>query len=323
MGPKNIPSLYQKVMATEVFPDMIHHILEVYLDDLITWADNVNDLITNLQRIFDRLRKYNLTLNPEKCRFGMSEVEYVGHLINEHGITFSTNKKQLVSDFPKPEDLGTLKSFIGLTGYFRRHIKNFAELINPLNRLCEGYSKKKKGVRLEWTEETTQSFIATQEAIVNCQMLFYRDHSAPIRLYTDASDYGIGGYLCQVIDNVEQPIAFISKTLTRAEKKWSVYEKEAYAIFYALRKWERYLQGVKFTLFTHHRNLTFLDKDPSPKVQRWRIAVQEYNFDVAFIEGVKNVAADGFSRLCPENLSADQEQSRRRNDCYVLKFVSS
>ena len=121
----------------------------------------------------------------------------------------------------------------------------------------------------------------TQEAIVNCQMLFYRDHSAPIRLYTDASDYGIGGYLCQVIDNIEQPIAFISKTLTRAEKKWSVYEKEAYAIFYALRKWEHYLQGVKFTLFTDHRNLTFLEKDPSPKVQRWRIAVQEYDFDVA------------------------------------------
>jgi len=308
MGPKNIPSLYQKVMATEIFPDMIHHILEVYLDDLITWADNVNDLIKNLKSIFDRLRKYNLTLNPEKCRFGMSEVEYVGHLINEHGITFSNDKKQLVANFPKPETIGTLKSFIGLSSYFRRHIKNFAELIHPLNELCEGYNKKKKGLKLEWTEETTKSFIDTQEAIVNCQMLFYRDHSAPIRLYTDASDYGIGGYLCQVIDNIEQPIAFISKTLTRAEKKWSVYEKEAYAIFYALRKWEHYLQGVKFTLFTDHRNLTFLDKDPSPKVQRWRIAVQEYDFDVAFIEGVKNVAADGFSRLCPENLAADQEQ---------------
>jgi len=238
----------------------------------------------------------------------MSEVEYVGHLINEHGITFSNDKKSLVANFPKPENSGTLKSFIGLSGYFRRHIKNFAEIINPLNRLCEGYNKKKKGVRIEWTEEATQSFIATQEAILNCQMLFYRDHSAPVRLYTDASEYGIGGYLCQVIDNIEQPIAFISKTLTKAEKKWSVYEKEAYAIFYALRKWEHYLQGVKFTLFTDHRNLTFLEKDPSPKVQRWRIAVQEYDFDVAFIEGVKNVAADGFSRLCPESLPADQEQ---------------
>ena len=308
MGPKNIPSLYQKVMATEIFPDMIHRILEVYLDDLITWSKTLDELTKNLQLIFDRLRSYNLTLNPEKCRFGMSEVEYVGHLINEHGITFSNNKKALVADFPKPENIGTLKSFIGLGSYFRRHIRNFAEIIHPLNEMCEGYNKKKKGLKLEWNEVTSKAFTDTQEAIVNCQMLYYREPSAPLRLYTDASDYGIGGYLCQVIDNIEYPIAFISKTLSKAEKKWSVYEKEAYAIFYALRKWEHYLQGVKFTLFTDHRNLTFLEKDPSPKVQRWRIAVQEYDFDVAFIEGVKNVIADGFSRLCPEDLEVDLEQ---------------
>jgi hypothetical protein len=233
-------------------------------------------------------------------------VEYVGHLINEHGITFSEDKKTLVAEFPKPTDLGSLKSFIGVAGYFRRHIRNFAELVKPLNELCEGYSKKKKGMKLEWNETADKAYVDTQEAIVNCQMLFFRDHSAPIRLYTDASDYGIGGYLCQVIDNIEQPIDFISKTLSKAEKKWSVYEKEAYAIFYSLRKWEHYLQGLKFTLFTDHRNLTFLENDPSPKVQRWRIAVQEYDFDVAFIEGSKNVIADGgFSTLLCSLLALD------------------
>ena len=135
--------------------------------------------------------------------------------------------------------------------------------------------------------KASQAFIDTQNAIINCQMLHYRDDFASLRLYADASDYGIGGYLCQVIDNIEYPITFISKTLTKSEKKWNVYEKEGYAIFYALRKWEHYLQGVKFTLFTDHRNLIFLEKYPSPNVQRWRIAVQEYDFDVAFIEGVR------------------------------------
>ena len=311
MGPKNIPSLYQKAMVTEIFPGQIHKIIEVYLDDIITWSKTIEELVKNLTIVFERLRLFNVTLNPEKCRFGLSEVEYVGHLINEHGITFSEDKKTLVAEFPKPTDLGSLKSFIGVAGYFRRHIRNFAELVKPLNELCEGYSKKKKGIKLEWNETADKAYVDTQEAIVNCQMLFFRDHSAPIRLYTDASDYGIGGYLCQVIDNIEQPIAFISKTLSKAEKKWSVYEKEAYAIFYSLRKWEHYLQGLKFTLFTDHRNLTFLEKDPSPKVQRWRIAVQEYDFDVAFIEGSKNVIADGFSRLCPLDLDVDLEQPIR------------
>ena len=168
----------------------------------------------------------------------MTEVEYVGHLINELGLNFSKDKKALVANWERPTDKGGLKSFVGLAGYFRRHIRGYAELVHPLNELCEGYEKKKKGSKLEWDELSTKAFIDTQDAIVNCQTLFFRDHSAPLRVYTDASDYGIGAYLCQVIDNEEQPIAFISKTLSKAEKKWSVYEKEAFAIFYSLRKWD-------------------------------------------------------------------------------------
>ena len=88
-----------------------------------------------------------------------------------------------------------------------------------------------------------------QHAIVNCQPLYFRDPSAPVHLYTDASDYGIGEYLCQVADSVEYPVSFISKSLSKVEKSWSVYEKEAFAIFYALRKWEHFLRVIKFVLF--------------------------------------------------------------------------
>ena len=163
-------------------------------------------------------------------------------------------------------------------------------------------------MKLEWTDITTKPFHNTQQAIVGCQLLYYQHPSAPIRVYTDASHYGIGAYICQVAEEVqEQPIAFLSKTLSKAEKKWSVYEKEAYAIFYALRKWEHLLQDVKFTLYTDHKNLTYLNTDPSPKVQRWKIAVQEYDFDIAYVPGEENIVADGFSRLCPESLITEEE----------------
>ena len=152
MGPHNAPSLFQKAMATEIFPDLIHKILEIYLDDGITWADSIEELIENLKIIFKRLRKHNVTLNPEKCRFGMTEVEYVGHLINELGLNFSKDKKALVANWERPTDKGGLKSFVGLAGYFRRHIRGYAELVHPLNELCEGYEKKKKGSKLEWDE---------------------------------------------------------------------------------------------------------------------------------------------------------------------------
>jgi hypothetical protein len=311
MGPHNAPSLYQKAMATEVFPDLINMILQVYLDDIITWANSIVELIERLKIIFARLRRFNITLNPEKCRFGMAEVEYVGHLINKLGINFSKDKKDQIANWERPTDKGGLKSFLGLAGYFRRHIRGYAELVHPLQELVEDYEKRKKMAKLEWDEISSKAFTDTQDAIVNCQTLFFHDQSAPLRVYTDASDYGIGAYLCQVLDTFEQPIAFISKTLSKAEKKWSVYEKEAFAIFYSLRKWEHYLQGTKFTLFTDHKNLTYLNKDPSPKVMRWKVAVQEYDFDVAYIEGHKNVIADGFSRLCPKDLDAELEQPDR------------
>jgi hypothetical protein len=111
MGPHNAPSLYQKAMATEIFPDMIHHILEVYLDDIITWSTTFEGLLKNLETIFQRLREFNITLNPEKCRFGMSEVEYVGHVINAHGTKIFTRKETRDCSLIKPYSQKHKKSF--------------------------------------------------------------------------------------------------------------------------------------------------------------------------------------------------------------------
>ena len=105
----------------------------------------------------------------------------------------------------------------------------------------------------------------------------------------------------------EVPIEFISKTLTKPERKWSTYEKEAFAIFYALRKWETHLRDVKFTLFTDHRNLTFMAKDPNAKVTRWRLSVQDYDFDIAYLPGEDNIVADALSRLCPRENDLDNK----------------
>ena len=119
-------------------------------------------------------------------------------------------------------------------------------------------------------------------------------------MHTDASDYGIGAYFVfQVFDGSEQPIAFMSKTLSTEEIKWSTIEKECYAIVVALRKFEYLIRDKHFTLRTDHANLTYVNDPPSPKVRRWKIAIQEYDFDLDFIEGEKNIVADAFSRLLP------------------------
>jgi hypothetical protein len=195
-----------------------------------------------------------------------------------------------------------------MAGYFRKHIPYYVDKTERLNAILEGYVKKNSKMPIEWTNEEKLIYAECQQAVKDCRKLYYIVDNAPIRIYTDASEYGIGAYLCQVLeDGSEVPIDFISRTLTKAERKWSTYEKEAFAIFFALRKWEAYLLDVKFTLFTDHKNLTYISKDPNAKVMRWRLAVQDYDFDIAYIPGEDNIIADAFSRLCPRTTEEDDE----------------
>ena len=111
-------------------------------------------------------------------------------------------------------------------------------------------------------------------------MLYFIDDVNEIKLYTDASDFGIGGYLCQIIDGKEVPIAFISKSLSEQEINWSTIEKECYAIVYCLNKLNYLLSNRKFVLKTDHLNLTFMDADTNPKVKRWKLSIQHYDAEI-------------------------------------------
>ena len=308
MGLKNTPWYFQGELTENVLKGLIHRIVELYIDDLLTWATTFKELIERLRLIFERFRKHKMTMNPKKCKFGMKEIEYVGYLIDENGITFAPNKLSKVQEMQPPETLGELKSYIGVASYFRNHIRHYTEIMHPIMEMAEGYQKKFSKRPVIWDEIKRKQFKKSQEAIINCAKLHYSDPTAPIRVYTDASNYGIGAYVCQVVDGQEIPVEFISKSLTKAEKKWSTFEKEAYAIFYALRRWNYLLQDVRFTLYTDHRNLTFLNKDPNAKVMRWKLAVQDYDFEVVYIPGEENIIADAMSRFCSKEMEEDENE---------------
>ena len=137
-----------------------------------------------------------------------------------------------------------------------------------------------------------------------------------MHLYTDASDYGIGAYLVQIIDGKEVPIAFISKTLTQSQRNWSTPQKEAFAIYYALCKLEHLFLDRDFVIHTNHKNLTYINDSVNAMVVRWKLYLQEYTFKIQFIKGLDNVVADGFSRLCilTEGTSSEEE---------MLQFVET
>mmetsp|Transcript_12868 Transcript_12868/g.21379 ORF Transcript_12868/g.21379 Transcript_12868/m.21379 type:complete len:1181 (+) Transcript_12868:947-4489(+) len=302
MGLKGAPAYFQRMMASIILAGLLYIACEVYLDDVLVFGKDDDTFIKNLRSVFDRFRKHNIKLKPKKCVLGADTVEYVGHTINSDGVSFSREKIDSALDLPKPFTQKEMKRFLGIANYFRDHIIGYAEMAKPLHDMIQGYQKRKRVV-LRWNDAADKAFAKLQEAISNVPPLFFVDDNLPIEVKTDASDYGIGGYIYQ--KDVNQPvgkqeriIAIFSKSLHGAELNWQVPEKECYAIFIALTKWEYLLRDTKFTLHTDHQNLVFLKNAGSPKIQRWKYAIQEYNFDIVHIAGELNDLADRLSRAC-------------------------
>ena len=296
-GLKGAPSYYQQQIQSEVLRGLIYRICEVYIDDIITLGKTEEEFLTNLDTILARLELYDITVNPDKCKFGMPQIEYVGHTINDIGLSFTDEKRESVAAFPLPEFPKSLHQFLGLMNYYRDHVRNHSDLAQPLTHMLSRTPERQK---LIWTKELEKAFETLKYCVHNCRMIFFVDGDYAIHLCTDASAYGIGAYVYQIIDGVEKPIQFLSKSLSDVQRRWSTVEKEAYSIWYALSKLEYLLRDVKFTLHTDHVNLTYINDKAltSDKVYNWKLFIQHFNFDIQHIKGTDNVVADSLSRLC-------------------------
>lgn len=296
-GLKGAPGYFQQQMAAVVLAGLVHIICELYLDDCIVFGRSEEEFIDRLRQVFSRFRQYNIKLNPLKCKFGLSNVEYVGYLIDSTGLTFSRKRIEDCINMKKPEKESELKMFVGLANFFHKFIRNLSMKLAPLHQLLTGYKKNSKKL-IQWSSQADAAYDQIMEDIRSCPRLFFLNPHDPVFLHTDASDFGIGGYLFQKVEGEDHPIAFISKALSGAQKNWSTYDKEAFAIFYSISKLQHLIRDIKFTVRTDHKNLTYIGEGGTQKVARWREFLLPFNFDVEHIPGVDNVAADGFSRLC-------------------------
>ncbi len=301
MGLKNAAAYFQKMMATVVLSGIIYVMCELYIDDVFVFGKDEHEFLDNLRLVFTRMRKYNITLNPKKVCLGQDHIEFVGHVVNADGISFSGEKREKVLNFPLPEKVKQLMGFIGLVNYFRDHV---SDMTNKLKALRELTTDRKKPV--QWSEVTKNLFYSVRDEVAKCPTLYFLDATAEVFVLTDASDYGIGAYIYQMVEGAQRPVIFLSKALSGAQLNWSTIEKEAYAIFYTLKTYEYLLRDIKFTLRTDHKNLTYLNLEGSQKVRRWRLFIQEFNFQVEHIAGEDNLVADAFSRLC--TLEVAQEE---------------
>ena len=328
-GPRRAPSYFQEMMATVVLVGLIYISCEMYLDDCIVYGRGNDEFLERLELVFQRFRRYGLYLKAKKCKFGMKLIDYVGRVISAEGISMSKQKIESVIKFPKPTTEKALQSLLGLANYFRSFVPFHTDIVAPLQRMLVPLGKRK--APLVWTEEAYNAFFKIKQAISKCPLLHFVDEISPIELFTDASDYGIGGMLIQIVGGVSNPISFVSKSLNSSQVKWSTIQKEAYAIYYCCKQLDPLLRDRKFTIHTDHKNLTFLNQDPSAMVNRWAMALQELDYTVHFVAGDRNTIADALSRLCPnltelviENIQqlTEVEQSSTISALYEIQPVT-
>lgn len=181
----------------------------------------------------------------------------------------------VVVNYPRPTTFTEIKRFIGLCSWYRRFIDNFSTLVSPLNDLLKGKKKKQK---ISWSPDAEKSFIDIKQALISAPILCSPDFSQPFTVQCDASDSGVGGVLVQNIDGCERVIAYASRSLSRAERNYSVTERELLSLLFCIDKFRPYIEGTQFTVITDHYSLLWLNniKNPTGKLARWAVKLRQF-----------------------------------------------
>jgi hypothetical protein len=272
---------------------------KTYLDDTFAFTPTFEQHLLVLEEIFRRCLIYNVKMSPKKCRFGVEQVVCLGHLVqNVDGrvvISPVDDKISAILGLARPHDCRSMKRFLGMTGHYRKYIDHYATLAAPLDLITH-----KRGQNFVWSAESAAAYDALTQALCSAPVLAVPDWDQPFILTTDWSRTAIGAVLAQVdpVTGDEHPVAFTSRVLTSAESNYAATEGECLAAKWAMDKFRYYLSGRRFVLRTDHAALKWLDtaRFTNSKLERWAMALQEYDFEVEYIKGSTNVVADHLSQ---------------------------
>lgn len=290
-GLKNAPSTFQRVMDN-VLQGLQGKVCLVYMDDIIIFSTSLQEHISNIKLVFERLRQANLKVQLDKSEFLHKEVSFLGHVITPEGVKPNPQKIHAVKNFPIPKTQKQIKTFLGLLGYYRKFINNFANLTKPLTNCL------RKGNKVELNSTYVKCFEQCKDLLCNDPILQYPDFERPFNLTTDASNFALGAILSQGPIGSDLPVCFASRTLSETEQRYSTIEKELLAIVWATKYFRPYLYGNKFKIITDHKPLTWLFslKEPNSKLVRWRLKLEEFDYEIVYKKGLQNTNADALSR---------------------------
>ncbi|MDO9013470.1 MAG: RNase H-like domain-containing protein [Polynucleobacter sp.] len=287
----NAPSTFQRYMDVVLSGLKWKHFL-VYLDDIIVFGNTFEAHLESLLKVLQRLREHGLFAKLAKCHFCLPEIKFLGHVVTKDGIRTDNEKVRAMSEFPEPQCTSDVRRFLGLAGYYRRFVNDFARIAQPLFKLLE------QKQAWEWGTESQQAFTQLKSALATAPVLAFPDFNRHFKLDTDASGIGIGAILSQNIDGEEKIITYLSRGLSIAEKNYTVTEQECLAVVWAVKKLRPYLTGNTFSVVTDHRALKWLmqGQHANQRLARWSMELQGYTFDIQYRKGSQHVNVDALSR---------------------------
>ena len=291
-GLVNAPATFCRLMR-KVLKDLSN--VDSFVDDILLYTEDWEDHLIVIRKLLSRLRDANLTARPTKCNLGYKNIDCLGFTIGEEGQIYPQQEKvKSVMLASRPTTKKQVKSFLGLTGFYRKFVPNFSAIATPLSDL----TKKGQPNRLTWEESQEKAFKTLKESLVKRPILRLPDLEKPFVIRTDASDVGLGAVLLQYYDGTPFPIMYASRKLSPAEQNYAVIEKECLAVVWGIGKFYRYLFGREFILETDHQPLAYMSKAKvaNSRIMRWALSLQPFRMTIRAIKGCDNVGADYLSR---------------------------
>ena len=316
-GIKGAPATFQRLMESCMSGLNFMQVL-VYMDDLIVFAQSPEEMEVRLMKVLDRLKEYGLKVSPEKCQLFCRQVKYLGHIVSAEGISTDPEKVSSITNWPRPTTAKELRSFLGLTGYYRRFIEGYSKVAGPLHSLTSlyGYSHRrgksykkelKKSLKKStepfdemWSAECESAFQVLKEKMTTAPVLAYADFAKPFVLHVDACREGLGAVLCQDHDGKLRPVAYGSKSLLQSEKNYPSHKLEFLGLKWAV--------GDKFRDYLYHARGTRVMTDNNPLTyvltsakldatgHRWLANLCNFDFTIHYKPGNTNQDADALSR---------------------------
>ena len=316
-GVSNGPALFQRLMERCIGELQPQECL-CYIDDVIVHSRTASENLVRLEHVFEKLQSAGLKIKPSKCRFLQTKVRFLGHVISGDGIEVDPEKTTALTSWPTPKNQEEVRRFLGLASFYRRFVKDFSKLAEPLHLLLRGEqvkkntkkNKKKKKtkqpLRVKWTWGAAQqaAFTTLIERLTSAPILAYADFSLPFELHVDASGYGLGGVLCQNQDGQDRVIAYASRALTPTERNYPAHKREFLALKWAVcDKFYDYLYGNRFSVKTDNNPLTYVLTTAKLDAtgHRWLAALSAFDFSISYKPGKANTDADALSRLPEPN----------------------